>query len=74
MTSKKVSERSDKNGKYIETATIYATTKEEALNVDVSQLTQGSLLFVVQSANMYMLDSDGGNWYNVSTGKAISKE
>lgn len=72
MISKKVSERSDKNGKYIESATIYATTREEALDFDASRLMQGSMLFVIQSASVYMLDSDGGVWYNISTGKAIN--
>ncbi len=55
----------------MEDATIYATTKEEALSVDTSNLLIGSTLFILQSMDTYLLDADGGTWRSTQDGESL---
>ncbi len=56
----------------MEDVTVYASTKEEAARVDTGNLLIGSTLIVVGSAEVYMLDADGGDWRTVSDGSRLS--
>ena len=55
----------------MEDATIYATTKEEALSVYTSNLLLGSTLFVLQTMDTYLLDDDGGAWRSTQNGTEL---
>lgn len=74
MIRKEVVECALKNGKHIEKVMLYATQKSDVQGMSTSGFVQGSMLFVVRDAKMYALDEDGGAWYNVSTGIALSEE
>lgn len=74
MIRKEVIESARKNGKYIEKVIVYATDKADVGGVSTADFTQGSMLFVVREAKMYLLDEDGGAWYNASTGTALTEE
>lgn len=74
MIRKEVVECAIKNGKHIEKAIFYATEKADVKDISTADLTQGSMLFVIRDAKMYLLDEDGGAWYNASTGVALSEE
>ena len=56
----------------MEDATIYATTKEEALTVDTSKLLIGSTLFILQTMDTYLLDADGGAWRSTRDGEMLA--
>ncbi len=59
-----------------EEATVYATTRDEALTVDTSSFVVGSTLFVVGEAGVYMLDADGnsgGVWRSMTDGTELAR-
>ena len=58
----------------MEDAVIYVTTRAEAAALPTAGFVQGSVLFVIREAKMYMLDTDGGTWYNVATGVSLGEE
>lgn len=74
MIRKEVFECALKNGKHIEKVMLYATQKSDVQGMSTSGFAQGSMLFVVRDAKMYALDEDGGTWYNVATGVALTEE
>ncbi|MCQ2429298.1 MAG: hypothetical protein MJ192_03095 [Clostridia bacterium] len=59
---------------YMEEVTVYTTTRSEALALDTEYFVQGSILFVIREAKMYMLDTDGGSWYNVANGLKLEED
>lgn len=66
----------DRNGERIlmEDGLILATDRAEAMTVPTDRLVQGCMLFVIRTGRLYVLDADGGAWYNVSTGAAITED
>lgn len=64
-----------RNGeRVLEDATVYATTKEEALAYPVLQLRMASTLTVIETGCIYMLDNDGdrgGVWRSVTDGTVL---
>lgn len=58
----------------VEDGTIYVTTRDEATALSTARLVQGSVLFVIRTGQMYMLEEDGGVWRNVATGSALTEE
>jgi hypothetical protein len=58
----------------MEDGVILVTDRAEALVLSTERLVQGTMLFVIRSGGLYMLDTDGGNWYNTSTGALLSEE
>ena len=65
-----------RNGeRVLEDATVYATTKEEALAYPVSRLRMASMMTVIETGGIYMLDNDGdrgGVWRSVADGSELS--
>lgn len=57
----------------VEDVTVYATTKEEALEVDTAEFVIGSTLILTRDGSMYMLDADGsrGVWRSVKDGTPL---
>ena len=53
----------------VEDGLILVTNRAEA-----QRLVQGCMLFVIQAGSLYMLDRDGGNWYNTATGTLLSED
>lgn len=66
----------DRNGERIlmEDGLILATDRAEAMTVPTDRLVQGCMLFVIRTGQLYVLDTDGGTWYNASNGTAISED
>lgn len=58
----------------VEDGTIYVTTRDEARSLPTDRLVQGSVLFVIRTGQMYMLDEDGGVWRNIASGSALTEE
>lgn len=58
----------------VEDGTIYVTTPDEARSLSTDRLVQGSVLFVIRTGQMYMLDEDGGVWRNIASGSALTEE
>lgn len=58
----------------VEDGTIYVTTRNEARSLSTDRLVQGSVLFVIRTGQMYMLDEDGGVWRNIASGSALTEE
>lgn len=58
----------------VEDGTIYVTTHDEARSLSTDRLVQGSVLFVIRTGQMYMLDEDGGVWRNIASGSALTEE
>ncbi len=55
--------------------TLYATTKAEALEIDVRQFQMASTLTVIEDGSVYMLDNDGdrgGKWRSVVDGTVLA--
>lgn len=65
-----------KNGRqtYMEDGLILVTDRKEAVGLPTDTLVEGCMLYVIREGALYMLDEDGGAWYNVSTGAAITAE
>ena len=53
---------------------ILVTNRAEAQALSTERLVQGCMLFVIQAGSLYMLDRDGGNWYNTATGTLLSED
>lgn len=65
------------DGVYSEKVFLYVTDKKTAKNVDSSHFLQGSMMYIIQGAKLYMLDNDGrfsGKWFNISTGNSFESE
>ena len=73
-TSRSVFVSGDGTQTRMEDAVIYATTRSEAKALPTANLLQGSVLFIIREAKMYMLDTDGGVWYNTATGVSLGEE
>ncbi|MBE6652865.1 MAG: hypothetical protein E7610_05560 [Ruminococcaceae bacterium] len=59
-----------------EEVTVYATTRAEALAVDVGSFVIGSTLFIIGEGEVYMLDADGssgGVWRSVKDGSVLQE-
>lgn len=65
--------RVEENGRRtMNEVTVYATTAEDALTIDTSDLLIGSMLIVIRTSEIYMLDADGGEWRSVQDGKPLA--
>jgi hypothetical protein len=49
-------------------ADIYVKDREEALAVDTSLFIQGSKLFIIETAELFILNQDGGLWCSAVDG------
>ena len=58
----------------VEVGRILVTNRAEAQALSTERLVQGCMLFVIQAGSLYMLDRDGGNWYNTATGTLLSED
>ena len=52
---------------------ILVTNRAEAQALSTERLVQGCMLFVIQAGSLYMLERDGGSWYNTATGTLLSE-
>ena len=68
--------RAGKNGeRVLEDATVYVTTKEEALAGDSSGFLMASSMTVMEDGSLYLLDADGdrgGKWRSVTDGSVLA--
>jgi hypothetical protein len=68
--------RAGKNGeRVLEDATVYVTTKEEALAVDARCFLMASSMTVMEDGSLYLLDADGdrgGKWRSVVDGTELA--
>ncbi len=58
----------------VEDGLILVTTRAEALALSTERLVQGCMLFVIRTGSLYMLDADGGSWYNTADGALLTEE
>lgn len=59
-----------------EEVTVYATTRKEALAVNIESFVIGSTLFITEEGGVYMLDADGscgGIWRSVRDGSPLAE-
>lgn len=65
-----------RNGRqtYMEDGLILVTDRAEAVTLPTDKLVEGCMLYVIREGALYMLDEDGGAWYNVATGTAMTAE
>jgi hypothetical protein len=47
---------------------IYVQDRQEAMAVDTSLLIQGSKLFIIETAELFILNKDGGVWCSAVDG------
>lgn len=47
---------------------IYVKDRQEAMEVDTSLLIQGSKLFIIETAELFILNQDGGTWCSALDG------
>lgn len=68
--------RAGKNGeRVLEDATVYATTRNEALEIDTRGFLMASSLTIMENGSMYLLDADGdrgGKWRSVVDGSELA--
>ena len=62
----------DEGSRNMTDVTLYATTASEAKQVKTSDFLIGSTLIVLQTASVYMLDADGGEWRSVKDGSRLN--
>lgn len=55
-------------------ADVYVRDRDEALALDTSYLIQGSKLFIIRTAELFVLDEDGGVWCSAEDGAILKKE
>jgi hypothetical protein len=63
----------DKHKKFREYAEIYVDDRAEALTVDPDDYIQGSKMYIIESAELYVLQANRKLWRNASTGKALNE-
>ncbi|MBQ9780421.1 MAG: hypothetical protein IJW00_05710 [Clostridia bacterium] len=68
---KRVKENSWMNGVQREYADIYVENVREAKTVDTNDYIQGSKLYVIETAQLYVLSREGGVWRNASNGSVL---
>ena len=51
---------------------IYVKDRQEALTVDTNQLIQGSKLYIVETAELFVLNEDEGVWYSAVDGSVLA--
>ncbi len=58
----------------MEEVTVYATTRTEAAKLSTARFIMGSVLFVIDEGNSFMLDADGtdGTWRSVTDGTPLN--
>lgn len=64
-------ETAQTNDGFVKEATIYATTATEAKGISTAGLSMGSILIIVNTSAVYMLNADGGEWRSVSNGDPL---
>ncbi len=59
----------------MEDVIIYATTKEEAMEIDTGRFVMGSVLYVIDEGKTYMLNRDGreGIWRDLENGMSLGE-
>lgn len=62
----------DKAHKYREYADIYVGDREEGLSLDTDDYIQGSKLYVVELAELFVLNRTGGAWCSVNDGASLA--
>ena len=50
---------------------IYVKDRAEALAVSTQKLTQGSKLYIVEKAELFVLNDNGGEWYSAIDGTPL---
>ena len=50
---------------------VYVKDHAEAVTVDTSRLIQGSKLWIVEAAELYVLNEDGGVWCSAMDGTVL---
>lgn len=63
----------DKHNKFREYAEIYVDDKAEALAVDPDDYIQGSKLYVIETAELYVLQSNRRQWRSAYDGSPLSE-
>ncbi len=61
----------DDSRKYREYADVYVGDKQEGLSLDTDDYVQGSKLYVVETAELYVLNRAGGYWCSVVDGTPL---
>ena len=61
----------DDSRKYREYADVYVGDKQEGLSLDTDDYVQGSKLYVVETAELYVLNRAGGSWCSVVDGTPL---
>ena len=62
----------DDDGKHREYADIYVSDTEEAKTVDTDDYIQGSKMYIIETAELYVLNREGGVWCNVTDGTMLA--
>ena len=52
---------------------IYAKDRAEAQAVNTGQLLQGSKLFIIETAELFILNEDGGVWCSATDGTVMEE-
>jgi hypothetical protein len=63
----------DKFKRYREYAEIYVDDIEEALTVDPDDYIQGSKMYIIETAELYVLQANRKQWRSVDDGSPLSE-
>ena len=71
---KRVKDKHEDNHKrYREYAEIYVDDMEEALTVDPDDYIQGSKMYIIETAELYVLQSNRKQWRSANDGSPLSE-
>ena len=63
----------DRHKRYREYAEIYVDDRAEALAIDPDDYIQGSKMYVIETAELYVLQSNRKQWRSAYDGKPLSE-
>lgn len=63
----------DKNKKHHEYAEIYVDDVAEALTVDPDDYIQGSKMYIIETAELYVLQANRKQWRSAKNGRPLSE-
>ncbi len=63
----------DENKKHREYAEIYVDDKAEALTIDPDKYIQGSKMYIIETAELYVLQSNRELWRSAKDGSPLSE-
>ena len=69
---KRVKESLWMNGVLREYADIYVENNKEAQSLDTNDYIQGSKLYVIETAQLYVLSREGGEWRSSTNGSVLA--